>query len=187
MNGMLSQRNLLLKSLEDYRTIFDFPVRDYYVKLGYDFEKESFMDVGMEFMILYNKRQKESYLHNGVNEVLTLLSAKGYKQYILSAREQNELIIETRKLGVARFFHGVFGLEDHYAHGKIDIGLKMLNDLKLSRRKLLYIGDTCHDAEVARELGIDCILIPNGHNSKNRLEAMNFPIDPSLIELKKII
>ena len=187
MNGMLSQRNLPLKSLEDYRNVFDFPVKNYYARLGFDFEKESFMDVGMEFMILYNKRQKESFLHDGVNEILTLFSLKGFKQYILSAREQNELIVETRELGVARYFQGIFGLQDHYAHGKNDIGMKMMNNLKVSNDKLIYIGDTCHDAEVARELGIDCVLISNGHNSSERLRSMNYPVLKSLLELKKLL
>ena len=42
MNGMLSKRGLPLITLEIYRNIFDFPVRDYYLKLGYDFDNESF-------------------------------------------------------------------------------------------------------------------------------------------------
>lgn len=187
MNGMLSKRNLPLKTLDEYRAIFDFPVRDYYSKLGYDFETEPFADVGMEFMILYNKRHKESCLHSGVSDLLKLLSLRGYRQYILSAREQNELIIETRDLDVARYFNGIFGLDDHYAHGKGDIGMKMLNDLQVPGKKLLFIGDTCHDAEVAIEIGIDCILIPNGHNSRERLEALNLPMVSSLNELKKLL
>jgi len=183
MNGMLARRNLPLKTLKEYRTIFDFPVKDYYVKLGYDFEKEPFVDVGMEFMILYNKRQKESFLHPGVYDLLKLLSLRGFRQYILSAREQNELITETRERNVAKYFNAIYGLDDHYAHGKSDIGIKMLNEIKVPQTKLLFVGDTCHDAEVARDIGIDCILIPNGHNSRERLAALNLPMVSSLIEL----
>jgi phosphoglycolate phosphatase len=187
MNGMLASRGLRLRTVEDYRSIFDFPVKDYYEKLGYDFTKEPFSDVGMEFMILYNQRQKESFLHSGVREVLPLFSQKGYKQFILSAREENELVTETRDLGVDQFFSGIYGLDDHYAHGKNDVGARMLKEIRVSSEKLVFFGDTCHDAEVAEELGIDCILIPNGHNSMERLEALQLPIVSSLLELKTML
>ena len=34
------------------------------------------------------------------------------------------------------------------------------------------IGDTQHDYEVAQALGIDCVLVANGHHSRQRLEAV---------------
>ena len=34
---------------------------------------------------------------------------------------------------------------------------------------MLLIGDSLHDLEVANELGIDCVLVANGHQSKERL------------------
>ena len=183
MNTMLSQRGLPLISLEIYREIFDFPVRDYYLKLGYNFDTESFEKVGMEFMILYNHRQKECSLHPEVLFVLDKISALGLSQSILSAREQNELRQETIDLHVARFFKKVYGLDDHYAHGKTDVGIKLLKDLKVPKEKVIFIGDTRHDPEVADELGIDCILIPEGHHSSLRLKNCNKPIIQTLNEL----
>jgi phosphoglycolate phosphatase len=180
---MLDQRDLPLITLEIYRDIFDFPVREYYLKLGYDFDKEPFEEVGMEFMIHYNKRQKECSLQAKVHRILSEIKRLGYVQSILSAREQNELRQETFNLNVAEFFEKVYGLDDHYAHGKTDVGIKLLEDLKVPKDKVLFIGDTRHDAEVADELGIDCILIPNGHHSLQRLKNCNKPIIQSINEL----
>jgi phosphoglycolate phosphatase len=176
MNGMLAKRGLPIVNLEFYRSVFTFPVRDYYQKLGYDFTKEPFEEVGMEFMVLYNQRQKECSLHAEVKGVLETVRQKGYGQSILSAREQNELIAETIDLGVNAYFTKVYGLDDHYAHGKTDIGIKLIKDLGFPNSTLLFIGDTQHDAEVACEIGINCILIPNGHHSKERLRACRFPV-----------
>jgi len=187
MNGMLMKRHLPLITLREYRAIFDFPVKDYYIKLGYDFEKESFLDVGMEFMIMYNKRQKETSLHDGVREILQLLSFRDYNQFILSAREQNELVKEVQELDVAKFFSSISGLDDHYAHEKTDVGKKLLHEIEVQAKNLLFIGDTCHDAEVAGEIGIDCILVSNGHNALDRLEVLDLPILPSVTELKKFL
>jgi len=170
-------------TLDIYRDIFDFPVRDYYLKLGYDFEKEPFEIVGMEFMILYNNRQRECFLHPDAQRVLSEIKRLGYLQSILSAREQNELRQETIELDVSGFFEKVYGLDDHYAHGKTDVGIKLLEDLKVPKDKVIFIGDTRHDAEVADELGIDCILIPKGHHSLQRLMYCNKFIVQSINEL----
>jgi len=183
MNSMLSDRDLPPLSLQKYRTIFDFPVRDYYDKLGFDFTAEPFEAVGMEFMIMYNLRQNECSLYNEVPQILEILNKKGYKQYILSAREENELKLETNKLGVAKYFDRVTGLKDHFAHGKSDIGKTLLTALNVPSKKIMFIGDTHHDAEVAAELGIDCILIPNGHHSEERILGCGVPVAYSLSEL----
>ena len=42
MNSMLTERKLQPLTLQRYRDIFSFPVKDYYLLLGFDFEKEPF-------------------------------------------------------------------------------------------------------------------------------------------------
>lgn len=183
MNSMLAKRGMKQVSLEFYRSVFTFPVRDYYDQLGYDFEKEPFEKVGMEFMDLYNARQKESRLHSEALTVLQAFRNKGFGQSILSAREQTELRAEVVDMGVNSFFDKVYGTDDHYAHGKTDVGIRLVRDLQLPLNRLLFIGDTRHDAEVAQEIGIDCILIPNGHHNDERLRQCGFPVVPGLNEL----
>lgn len=40
-------------TLEEYKDMFCFPVIDYYYKLGYTFENESYDDISVEFNRLY--------------------------------------------------------------------------------------------------------------------------------------
>ena len=187
MNDMLADRGLPSITLEIYRDIFDFPVRDYYLKLGFDFSLEPFEKVGMEFMVRYNERQGECSLHNGVCNVLAEFRKQGKPQSILSAREQNELRKEAADLEVSGFFERIYGLDDHYAHGKTDVGVKLLADLNLAREQVIFIGDTKHDSEVAEELGIDCILIPNGHHSRQRLLNCRKHLISSISELASLL
>ncbi len=187
MNGMLKERGMPLKTLEEYREIFDFPVKDYYSKLGYDFSKEPFDEVGMEFIIRYNERQGEAKLHPEVQEVLKCISSHGFSQNILSAREQTELISETKSVDIFRYFELIRGLDDHYAHGKTDVGLRLVGEIAAPKVKMLFIGDTRHDAEVAAELGIDCILIPHGHQSELRLLPLGVPLIHSLNDLIELL
>jgi len=180
MNGMLKERGLPLKTVPEYRDLFDFPVRDYYQKLGFDFDREPFDQVGMEFIVRYNRRQPETRLQPEAQETLTRMATHGLSQLILSAREQNELLSETSLLGVARFFDRIYGLDDHYAHGKTNVGIRLVKDLALPVNNFLFIGDTLHDAAVASELGIDCLLVSAGHHSDERLRKAGIPVIPSL-------
>jgi phosphoglycolate phosphatase len=187
MNSMLAERNLQPLTLERYREIFSFPVKDYYVFLGFDFSKESFEKVGMEFMNLYNLRQSECTLHREVPEILLKVALIGVPQSVLSAREENELRTEILDAGIASFFDKICGLDDHYAHGKTDVGIKLIKDLGLKPEKILFIGDTLHDAEVAKELRVDCILIPKGHHSLERLTGSGFPVISSVRDFLVLI
>jgi phosphoglycolate phosphatase len=187
MNQMLAERKMPLISLDKYRNIFNFPVKDYYGALGFNFDHEPFEEVGMEFMILYNQRQNECDLHPEVIGLLNRIKDLGYLQSILSAREQSELRHETRERKVDQFFQLIYGLDDHYAHGKTDVGIKLLEDLAVPTDRILFIGDTLHDSEVADELRIDCILVPNGHHSTERLEKCHHPVMHSLSELLNLL
>ena len=187
MNGMLRERNLPTKTLDQYRDIFDFPVMNYYVTLGFDFGKEPFEDVGLEFVVRYNQRQHETSLHPEVISVLEYFRNAGYRQFILSAREEKELLKEIVELGVSGYFDGVYGLDDHYAHGKTDVGIRLLQETGIDPRKAVFIGDTRHDAEVAEEIGVDCILIPNGHHTEERLRKCKGTVIPSLVDLSGLL
>ena len=63
MNKMLKKRSLSEIDLKKYREIFDFPVIDYYAKLGFDFSKESFEELTVEFIGEYYARFKK--MHQG--------------------------------------------------------------------------------------------------------------------------
>ena len=54
-NDMLKKRRMKGNyTLEHYRNLFCFPVIDYYKKIGYTFEKETYEDVSIEFNDAYN-------------------------------------------------------------------------------------------------------------------------------------
>ena len=60
----------------------------------------------------------------------------------------------------------------------------MLHELHDSPKETLLIGDTTHDAEVARAMGIECVLIPCGHNSRERLVQCGVDVVKALSEFR---
>ena len=93
----------------------------------------------------------------------------------------------TVNLGVRHFFERVIGLDNHYAFGKIEKGKMWLEKMNNNPNDVLMIGDTIHDFEVAMELNIDCILIPSGHHSKEKLVLCGVPILSSISEVPDFV
>ncbi len=187
MNDLLYERHLPLLTRERYLKVFDFPVKDYYRALGFDFEKEPFDIPALQFMENYHKLLPSAQLFDEVKQTLTRFREQGYKQIVLSAMEQQSLAQSIRKLGIYDYFEAIAGIEDHFAHGKIHRGKLLFEKLGLSGRNCLLIGDTLHDEEVASELGCSCVLVANGHQSEERLMVNGNVVVSSLKELVALL
>lgn len=183
MNGLLRPRGLAPLDAGRYASLFGFPVRDYYRRLGFDFDAEPFEKVGTDFIVGYQARQHECRLQPGAERALAALAARGIGCSVLSASEQARLEDQSRRLGVRERFVGVVGLSDHFAGGKLEHGRRWIAQLGIDPREVLLVGDTDHDCEVARDIGVACTLVPSGHQSADRLGALGVPILESLEEL----
>jgi phosphoglycolate phosphatase len=184
INGLLKSKNLKSLSLEDYRLIFDFPVKNYYEKAGFNFTEYSFEEVGKQWMDEYEIRKGETVLFEGTKNVLDYISSLGIGQSILSAYSLDTLIEMINDHRLTKYFKHITGLDHIYATSKLDIGRELINKINVPIQKIVLIGDTIHDHEVASELGIQCILIANGHQSRERLLLSGFPV---LNDIRKLI
>lgn len=93
--------------------------------------------------------------------------------------------MEIDNFSIRPFFSHVFGLDHHYADGKLDRGKQLVEKIDIPSEKILLIGDTLHDLHVADKLGIKSLLIAQGHHSFERLIAESeyvFRSFPELIE-----
>lgn len=187
MNGMLTQKGLHPITHETYRNKFTFPVLEYYESIGWDFNKYDFSEVGMEFIERYKLRLDECRLFPVVPTVLKWLRDNGINQYMLSAMESGLLVESTKNLGVAPYLQSIHGINDNYAHGKLDVAQKMIASEAIIAEESIIIGDTLHDAEIASELGMHCILVAQGHQPFERLKKSGFPVVQRLEEIMSLI
>lgn len=170
MNSLLENRKLHLLTIEKYRDIFDFPVKNYYAKLGFDFEQEPFEVIGNEFITEYDKKHLLCKLNESASEILKFISNIGINQYVLSARNHLQLENEFEYFGIRHYFKSFAGLSDNLANGKLKLGMELIKNQKIDKKSTVLIGDTVHDYEVAEALEIDCILVEGGHQSAERLK-----------------
>ncbi len=181
-NVLLRRRGMKeIESRDRYYQMFCFPVRDYYVKLGYDFSKESYEDVAAEWIKVFDELVKGSGLRTGARGLLDYFAERKVRQLVLSACELGMLASQISELEIADYFDDVIGTGDVLASGKSDLALRWREQNPEARP--LFIGDTCHDREVAELINADCVLLEGGHNGRALLEASGSPVFADFAEL----
>lgn len=159
-----------------YQAIYRHPVQEMYEDVGFDLERFPFEEVALKWHDLYRARMSSVSLHEDVFPTLTSLSRRGARQAVLSALPQGLLRDVVNAHGVDRFFEKVRGLSDNHAIGKVAVGKALVDELEIDGSDVTVIGDSSHDAEVARAIGAKCLLVSRGAESKRRLESHGFPV-----------
>ena len=176
INFLLEPRGLPLLSVERYREIFGFPIRRYYETLGFDLQAESFADLCDQFIERFMAKVGECPLAPGSRELLGQIKAAGKKQSVLSATEQGNLHDMMSQFGLSHYFDFVFGIADRLAVSKVQRGHDLMRESGVPSTRTLLIGDTDHDLEVGRALGISVLLVTHGHQSAERLKRLHHDV-----------
>lgn len=180
MNAILARRLLPALDRTRYHTLFDFPVRAYYERLGFDPVRDPFERLSTEFISGYDARRLESRLHRDARGTLAAAATAGLRQSILSAYRHETLHEIVAHFGLTSHFEHIAGLDNIHAHSKVALGHDLVRRLAIAPAEILLVGDTLHDLEVARELGVDCALISGGHHPAARLIAGGARVFPDL-------
>jgi len=151
------------------RILVIFPVQDYYKAAGLDFTKTSFEVLGKDFISEYEDKKLTCSLHKNAIDVLSAIHKKGIGQSVLSAYLHDNLVSILDHYNLTQYFDNIIGLDNIYAGSKTHLGLTLVEQLNLPKEEILFIGDTLHDAEVAEAMGVESILIANGHQVKEKL------------------
>lgn len=186
VNVLLLRRGLLpIASVEEYRRVFGFPIIKYYERIGFDFQKENYADVAVEWVDEYMSRVPNAKINNGAENCLVKVRDSGRENLLVSATEINMLKKQLGMLGISHLFDGVYGLDNIHAYNKTAVA-KLWRE-KNPDAKALFIGDTDHDLETAEAIGADCILYSGGHQSKQSLATFGCPVVDDLGELDGFI
>lgn len=184
MNGLLARRQLPLLDRARYHALFDFPVRDYYERLGFDPARDTFEQLSVEFITAYDAQRLTCGLHAGVEALLAAVRGAGLTQSILSAYRQETLHEIVAHFGLTERFVRLIGLDNIFAHSKAELGRAWIAELGLPPGEVLLVGDTLHDLDVANAMGVDCVLVAAGHHPAERLRARHGRVVADLAALR---
>lgn len=174
-----------LSSVAEYQAVFGFPIKDYYARIGFDFNEVSFEVLAVEWVELYNRYSTPLKACPNAAEALTYVRRAGVPQIILTASKTEMVYDQLDRLGLRGFFDGVIGLDNIHAAGKTDIALEWAKRVRPVRPVL--IGDTEHDAKTADAIGAGCLLVSCGHMPYEKLSKLKPVFSDPLEAVKSII
>ena len=188
MDEMLLERGKPpMQGLEDYRRRFCFPVIKYYENVGWDFSEYTFKELAEDYVRRYKAGCSACGLFPDVLPAMDDLSENVIKQAVLYAIVIELLRRQLGELGILERLGAVAGVEDIYASGKAELGKRFIIKAGIDPNAAILIGDTEHDALVARELNCKCILVARGHQSREALESTGFPVLSDLASAAKAL
>ncbi len=177
LNENLTKHKLDTKTVQEFREHFSFPIKDFYLKLG--MKNELFEHYQKRYHELYDSQYKSSELYPGTLELIQRLHQTGKKLSILSAAKQEHLHEAVEHFGLRPYMEHVYGVSNNIAEGKSQRGRELLDKVSIAKEKTILVGDTLYDAEVAKFLNIDVLLVADGHQSYEQLLKAKCPILPS--------
>lgn len=178
VNQLLDEYGLpALAGVRGYQAVFRFPIADYYADLGFDTSPEgNFAAAAHRYLELYTAASAACRLHDGATEVLRSLHARGTRQVVISASEQQNLLAQLGPFGLDAWLDGAHGIEDIYAASKEALARRWLSEAGADPAQVWFVGDSEHDFEIAEALGAHCVLFSGGHHSRAHLASLGAPV-----------
>ncbi len=183
VNPMLAVRGLpTIPDVDTYRTVFGFPIKEYYRRLGFDFDREDYETVlAPEWVAHYLAGEPSCPLMPGAREVIDTVAQWQIPQLMLSATKLEQLKCQLARVGLIDAFEEVLGLDNIHAQSKTHLAIAWQAAHPDARP--LFVGDTEHDAAVARAIGADCLLYAGGHQARASLSACGYPVIDHIEEI----
>lgn len=178
--------DLMLETCKEYgleniekdflRDCYTHPIEVYYRRVGFDFKDVSFSNIASSFMGRYREGISGCSIRPQIKPLLQSLSDQGISHSVLSAIKEDVLHELLQSHGLSNYFIAARGLSDCHGASKIEAGRSHIKSLNLLPEETILIGDTLHDLETARDLGIEPLLIYSGYQSLSTLTASSAPV-----------
>lgn len=175
-NALIEARGYAPISMDRYREIYRHPVQGMYEDAGVDLSKHDFAEIAHSWHEEYTARVGTISLHHDALTALNALKTRGSRQMVLSALPQSILVESVKQHGVGHFFEHVRGLAHLRGDSKVAEAVNLVGSLGIAGSEITIIGDSSHDAEVARELSAQCFLVARGAESRAKLALHGFPV-----------
>lgn len=171
LNQLRREEGLRPLALDEYRTAFGFPIRDFYARIGFDFTKTAYKTLADRYWVLYEQGVKTCPLSDGAVETLAALPVR---HIILSASPLPALRAQVAQFpALASHIDRILGLDDTLGASKTALAQALRDEGLCAPEEMLVIGDTDHDAATAAILGCRFIAYAGGHQHLTGLQHLS--------------
>ena len=162
MNSVLSERGLpVLPDPDAYRGLFGFPVQSFYARLG--ITDTDFRVAARRYLELFADRVRFAPLQPEAAATLSAVGQLGVEQVLISATVMDTLRNQMAPHAIEGHFAQILGIADAYAPSKTAVVATWLQSSGHDPARVLMVGDTNHDEEIAGELSVGFVRFARGH------------------------
>lgn len=179
---MLTAKGFQNVTVERFQNLYTHPIIKMYEDVGFQFSQDySFDDLSREWYEIYKNHPVEPSLFEDVHHCLQRMGQANVRQMIISALHHGTLMEQIRLHGIEDYFSGISGHHDLCADSKLDRAVSFVQIQGIDVSKAVVIGDTTHDAEMARKIGCRCFLVSRGYEAQKKLESTGFPVFSDIV------
>jgi phosphoglycolate phosphatase-like HAD superfamily hydrolase len=167
---------------DEWREVYARPMRLSYEKiLGRELSEEDWARVDKLYHERYDLLLHTCGLAPGVPDGLRAWGESGRTQSLLSMWFHAQLVPTIDGFGLTELFQRVDGLRSAVGGGsKAEHLANHLTAQQLDPADVVLIGDVVDDADAARAVGANCVLVTTGAMSRTALQATGFPVTDSV-------
>lgn len=108
----------------------------------------------------------EAEPYPGIYELLELLKGMGIKQGVATYKREDYAVDLMKHFGFDKYFNSICGADNDNRLTKTDILHRCIKNLSKEKDEVVLIGDSIHDGDAAKELGVDFIGVTYGFGFK---------------------
>lgn len=185
-NAILRDQGSPEISIARYREVFSFPARGCYEALGIRATEANWKALCDRFFSVF-AADPSVRLVPGARAALESFRTAGIGLSIVSASDEAELLRALERHGVRDCFSAVSGQEGPSAGSKVARARALFRSFGVGPEDALFVGDTGHDLDAAREIGCACVLVATGYESRDRLLRRGVPVLDSVAALPSFL
>lgn len=162
MNSVLREHSLpVLPDRAAYRSVFGFPVREFYARVGIG--EHDFHRAATRYLQTFAASIDQARLQPEAHVTLSGIGRAGVEQVLISATVDETLRQQLGPHGIDEHFAQILGITDAHAPSKAHVVAQWLNTSGHDPGRVLMVGDTNHDEEIAEDLGAGFVRFAHGH------------------------
>ncbi len=162
MNAVLGARGLpVVPDAAAYRAVFGFPVQDFYTRVG--IPASDFRVAAAHYLELFATEVVRAPLQPEAVTTLDAIAGLGAEQVLISATVPETLRRQMAPHRLDRHFGQILGITDAYVASKTQVVADWLGASGHEPARVLMVGDTNHDEEIADQLGVRFVRFAVGH------------------------
>ena len=173
LNHALVKNNLPTKTLEETRNYIGDGIIRFIEKATGEEYKDKFNNVLMDYRYYYDEHCNDhTKLFPGIKLLLDNLKRANYKIVIVS-NKNDEAVQELAKIHFNGIIDAAYGVKDGMkVKPSPDTINRVIDEFKVKRSDVIYIGDSPVDAETAKAAGVDYRIVAWGYKRLSELKEV---------------